>query len=362
MGVKYAFARPDLVGRLAHAFFGRQRLRAMKVLFYQLKPFLLTHGGLQTQILQTRDALASLGVQADFLRWWDQEQTGDVLHFFGRMPTPLLELAKQKGFKVVLSDLLTEQGSRSGWHRKLHGTVIRGMKLTLPSAFTSPFYWDAYRLADACVALTSWEARLMAELFGASRGKTHVIPNGVEEVFLNSAPTQRGPWLVCTATIAERKRVLELAEAAVRAQSPLWIIGKPYSESDGYAQRLYALVRAHPRILRYDGPIQDRARLAQVYREARGFVLLSAMESLSLSALEAAACECPLLLSRLPWAIAVFEQSACYCPITSSAARTAGFLRKFYDAAPGLKPPPKPLTWLEVGQQLRRLYEGLLKP
>ena len=38
------------------------------------------------------------------------------------------------------------------------------------------------------------------------------------------------------------------------------------------------------------------------YREARGFVLLSAMESLSLSALEAAACECPLFLSDLPWA------------------------------------------------------------
>jgi glycosyltransferase involved in cell wall biosynthesis len=97
-----------------------------------------------------------------------------------------------------------------------------------------------------------------------------------------------------------------------------------------------------------------------VYRQARGFVLLSAMESLSLSALEAAACECPLLLSRLSWATTYFRESACYCPITSSAARTAAFLRQFYDAAPGLKPPPKPLTWLEVGQQLKRIYETLL--
>jgi glycosyltransferase involved in cell wall biosynthesis len=112
--------------------------------------------------------------------------------------------------------------------------------------------------------------------------------------------------------------------------------------------------------LRYEGPIQDRAKLARVYREARGFVLLSAMESLSLSALEAAACECPLLLSRLPWATTVFRESACYCPITSSAGRTAGYLRQFYDAAPVRKPPPRPLTWLEVGQQLKRLYETLL--
>jgi glycosyltransferase involved in cell wall biosynthesis len=200
----------------------------------------------------------------------------------------------------------------------------------------------------------------MAELFGALREKTHVEPNGVEEVFLNSQPAQRGPWLVCTATITERKRVLELAEATVRAQTPLWIIGKPYSESDAYAQRFHAFVKAQPGTLRYEGPIQDRAKLAQVYREARGFVVLSAMESLSLSALEAAACECPLLLSRLPWATTVFRENACYCPVAASADRTAAFLRQFYDAAPGLKPPPPPLTWLAVGEQLRRLYGTLL--
>ena len=197
------------------------------------------------------------------------------------------------------------------------------MLLTLPRRRLGLFNWDCYRLADACVVLTEWEAFLMKELYGAPPNKTHVVPNGVEGVFLNSQPAKRGPWLVCTATITERKRVLELAEAAVRAQTPLWIIGKPYSESDAYVQRFVALAKAHPGILRYEGPIQDRARLAQVYREARGFVLLSAMESLSLSALEAAACECPLLLSRLPWATTVFRENACYCPITSSAARTA---------------------------------------
>jgi len=331
----------------------------MKVLFYQLKPFSLTHGGLQTQILQTRDALSKLGVETDFLRWWDADQKGDVLHFFGRMPTPLLQLAQQKGMKVVLTDLLTEQGSRQGWHLKLHRMTIRAMTLALPKAFTASYYWDAYRLADACVALTSWEARLMADLFGASPEKTHVVPNGVEEVFLNSQPAQRGPWLVCTATITERKRVLELAQAAVRAETPLWIIGKPYSENDPYAERFLQLAQKHASIIRYQGPIGDRAELAEIYRAARGFVLLSAMESLSLSALEAAACRCPVLLSDLPWAKTVFGQSASYCPITSSTSRTAGVLQRFYATAPGLGPPPKPLTWLEVGNQLRRLYESL---
>ena len=245
--------------------------RTMKVLFYALKPFSLTHGGLQTQVLQTREALGKLGVETEFLRWWDADQGGDILHFFGRMPTPLLRLAQQKGMKVVSTDLLTEQGSRASWHLKLHRLTIRAMSLALPSAVTTAYSWDAYRLADASVALTSWEARLMADVFGALPERTHVVPNGVEEVFLNSQPAERGPWLVCTATITERKRVLELAEAAVRAETPLWVIGKPYSEKEPYFARFLGWARAHSKVLRYEGPIGDRSRLADIYRAARGF-------------------------------------------------------------------------------------------
>jgi glycosyltransferase involved in cell wall biosynthesis len=221
------------------------------------------------------------------------------------------------------------------------------------------FYWDSYRVADACVALTPLEANLMKELFGAAADHLHVVPNGVEEVFLESRPVPRGQWLVCTATITPRKRVLELAQAAVKAKTPLWIIGKPYSETESYAKKFLALVKQHSQLVRFEGPINDRTILARIYREARGFVLLSDMESLSLSALEAAACECPLLLSELPWARTYFKEDAVYCPIGSSSA-TAQHLRRFYDAAPRLKSPPKPPTWLDVARQLKAIYESLL--
>ncbi len=90
--------------------------------------------------------------------------------------------------------------------------------------------------------------------------------------------------------------------------------------------------------------------------------MLSAAESLSLSALEAAACECPLLLSDLPWARTVFKTRASYCPVTRSAGRTAQVLRRFYEAAPQLPAPPKPLSWKEVAQQVKAVYETLLQP
>ena len=105
--------------------------------------------------------------------------------------------------------------------------------------------------------------------------------------------------------------------------------------------------------------MENRARLAQIYREARGFVLLSSMESLSLSALEAAACECPLLLTDLPWARSSFGGHAGYCPV-AGLRRTAECLRKFYDAAPSLEPPPKPAAWSDVARQLKAIYERAL--
>jgi glycosyltransferase involved in cell wall biosynthesis len=332
----------------------------MTILLDYPEPALLVHGGMLTQISQTKAALEALGCQVDYLRWWDQAQRADILHYFGRMPPHLLRFAQAKGIKVVLGELLTVQGSRPGWQLWLQRDIMRLLGTAMPVKLGAAFRWESHRLADASIALTAWEAHLLNYLFDAPQEKIHIIPNGVEGAFLDSTPATRGQWLVCTATITERKRVLELAQAAVEAQTPLWIIGKAYSDSDAYARELFKLVKTHPQILRFEGPIEDRIKLAQAYRESRGFVLLSFCESLSLSALEAAACQCPLLLADLPWARTVFKERASYCPITHSTQRTARFLRQFYETAPQLPVPPKPLSWTEVARQVKSIYEKLL--
>jgi len=318
------------------------------------------HGGFQIQIEQTMLALQKIGVEVEYLRWWDDSQRPDVIHFFGRPDSGYAHFARQKGIKLVMSRLLTGLGSRSHAKRKLQKLVMTASQALLPKMITSNFEWEAYKTVDAAVLLTSWEAQLQHEMFSVPKEKIFVIPNGVEDAFFQSKPAARGPWLVSTVTITERKRVVELAEAAVLAQTPLWVIGKPYADADPYAQRFLRLARENPKLIRYEGAIQDRVRMAAVYREARGFVLLSAMESMSLSASEAAVCECPLLLSDLPWAKSVFRDTVTYCPITGDAAATAKIMREFYDAAPGLKPAARQVTWVEVARQLKELYETLL--
>jgi len=332
----------------------------MKVLFDHPTAFFLAHGGFQIQIEQTKRALEASGLDVEYVRWWDDRQRGDVIHFFGRPSVPYLNYAHGKGMKVVVSELLSELGSRSAAQRRLQKTVIRIAQTLLPKAFTVRMAWDTFALADACVALTPWEANLLVQVFAARPETVHVIANGVEKEFFESQPVARGKWLICTATVTERKRVLETAEAAVLAATPLWVVGRPYSEESEYARKFCALQQRHPDVIRYEGPIADRSELARAYRQARGFVLLSAIESLSLSALEAATCECPLLLSDLPWARTSFGENASYCSVSAKAEKCARALRAFYESAPNLSPPPRPKTWNEIAGQLRTMYTSLL--
>ena len=58
----------------------------MKIILDCHVPAMLAHGGAQIQIEQTQRALQSIGVEAEYLRWWDVQQAGDLIHFFGRMP------------------------------------------------------------------------------------------------------------------------------------------------------------------------------------------------------------------------------------------------------------------------------------
>ncbi len=84
----------------------------MRVIFDHSSPFALSHGGFQIQIEQTAAALRALGVEVEFLRWWDESQRGDLIHYFGRPTGTYVQLAQRKGIKVVIADLLTELGSR----------------------------------------------------------------------------------------------------------------------------------------------------------------------------------------------------------------------------------------------------------
>jgi glycosyltransferase involved in cell wall biosynthesis len=331
----------------------------MKILFDHNEPFLLAHGGLQVQVTRTKSALEEAGLAVEYLRWWDESQHGDVIHFFGRANPSHIEFAHAKGMKYVVQELLTSQGSRSITHLRIQAGVNRFLRRALPANYRLPLRWDSYQKADAIIAITDWEAWIMGELFDAPANRVHVIPNAVDEVYFHSESKAIGNYLICVATITERKRVLELAQAAAKAKTPLKVVGKPYSESDPYFLRFLEAVQASQQIVEYLGPIHRPEELAARLHEARGFVLPSAMETQSLAALEAAAAGLPLLLSDLPWAHSTFGCKATYLPLCSGP-HLSNHLKHFFELASHLPVPPKPPQWRNVADRLSRIYQSVL--
>jgi glycosyltransferase involved in cell wall biosynthesis len=332
----------------------------MRVLLDHNEPFMLAHGGLQVQITRTKAALEKIGVEVDYLRWWDDSQRGDLIHFFGRANPSHIDFAHGKGMRYVMQELLTSQGSRSTIHLRLQAIMNRILCKVLPGNYRMPLRWDSYRKADAIIAITDWEAWIIGELFDAPHSRVRVVPNGVEDVFFRQKPVSHRDYLICVATITERKRVLELAKAADTAKTKLKIVGRPYAGDDPYFLQFLETVQASEGIVEYLGPIDEPQHLAARLHAARGFVLPSTMETQSLAALEAAAAGLPLLLSDLPWARATFSNRATYLPLCPGSVAT-DHLRGFFDRAPTLPVPPKPPTWQEVAKQLIGIYRFTLK-
>ncbi|MBT3293881.1 MAG: glycosyltransferase family 4 protein [Verrucomicrobia bacterium] len=330
----------------------------MRVLFDTYLPFGFAHGGVQVRYEHTVKALTAIGVDASPLAWWHDTVAGDVIHYFGRPTAHYIAYARSKGLRVVFTDLMGALAARPRSVRRMQYLAMRGAQAVLPEMMLNRLAWEAFRRADACMAQTEAEADLMRRFMHAPPGKVHVIPNGVDAEFLAPSEGPREDALVCVAAIRPLKRVVEVGEAAVRAGVPMRFVGKPYAESDAYYLRFKSLVDRHD-TLHYDGPVSDRARLAAIYRQARGFVLLSRMESYSIASAEAAACGCPLLLSELPWARSVYGDNATYVRVGGAPSALADSLRTFHAQAPTLGPPPRPSSWTDVARKLLTVYEGV---
>src|ERR1035438_6370103 len=130
----------------------------MRVLFNHNHPFMFVPGGTQMLIEQTRLALLQVGVEVDWLRWWDRDQKGDVIHQFGRSSSSFIEEAQQGGCRVVMTDLLSATGARPRWQLgayKLIGRLVRGAGV---ESQLERLWGGVLARADAVVASTEWEA------------------------------------------------------------------------------------------------------------------------------------------------------------------------------------------------------------
>ena len=333
----------------------------MKILFDRHIPAGFAPGGAQIQVDRTLAALAALGVEVEPLRWWDEQQTGELVHFFGTCNNDYLGVARAARRPVVVTTLFTETCNRSVARLSRQGLLVRAL-LALPfgDGIKQQLAWRTFHNCDQNVVGLAAEREVLRCVYRVPDEKISVVPLGLSEIFLNAGTGSRGEnHLITTGTITERKNSVALAELAHAAQVPILFVGKPYHAADPYWRRFEKLVDG--RWVKLHPHVEAEAEMAALLRAARGFVFMSAFENWCLSAHEAAACGLPLLVQDQNWSRERFGAQANYFPGFGVNDANIRALKKFYDDAPKLAAPGIKLnSWRDVAVALKQVYEKIL--
>src|SRR5215475_8108291 len=136
----------------------------MKSIFYCNFPFFLAHGGAQTLIESLMREIAALGVEVEPLRWWDDKQTGDIIHFMNRPTQWLVDAARQKGLKTVMTENIDQTASRRPFELWLRKLALRCDRvLGGPLAFRTGM--TVYQKLDALIYVVELERQVAHYLY-----------------------------------------------------------------------------------------------------------------------------------------------------------------------------------------------------
>ncbi len=175
-----------------------------------------------------------------------------------------------------------------------HGlpTSAAGERLTLPLAA---------RRAAGFICPSEATRRALESLFPRTRGRTVVIPHGVEPRFLtaSAAGVARrhgidGQFVLAVGTLEPRKNLIALIEAFVSAAPPFQLV---LAGARGWGgTELDDLIRRHADVVRPIGFVPDE-ELPALYAEASAFAFPSLEEGFGLPVLEAMAAGTAVLTS-----------------------------------------------------------------
>lgn len=337
---------------------GHTENKLMKILIHCNQPFMLAHGGLQNQIVQTKQALERIGVEAEFLRWWDGDQHGDLIHHFGSAQNAFLLKARIGKLPVVMTSLFSETCNRSGARLALQGWLTRAL-LAIPigEGIKQQLAWRTYGTCTHNIVGLEAERRVLQNVYRVPADKVSVVPLGLSRFYLQAGCGRRNePHLICVGTIRQIKCCIELATMARTARSPILFVGKPYQDSDPYWSRFKTLV--DDQWVKYQPHVNSETEMIRLYHSARGFVLMSDYENWSLVAHEAVACGLPLLIQDQNWSRERFGNQIRYFKGLGATAQNTEILSQFYADAPSLSAPQiKLYSWDDVALVLKRIYE-----
>ena len=336
-------------------------IRARLVSFF---PASVSQGGLEIQGMRTATALQSLGVEALPMPSFDPADRFDLLHLIGSTGN-YVDLCRQvSGRWPIVVSAVCGAPSAAWWR----GPIWRlATSLVAPLRLSTSYgqQREVFARASAVICLNQLEAEFVRVTYGVSRERIHVIPNGVDPGMGEVGPERFvsrygvSDFVLCTASILARKNVLPLAEALAALSYPGVFIGHPSPTESAYVREFAAVIDANPHLYWIPGLAYDDPLLASAYRAARVFCLPSSSETQSLSALEAMACDLPVLLGDYPYARQSPFEQCLRCDPRQPGVLRAAIQGAMEDPDRYRIPLPSLYRWPAVAARIRSLYETL---
>jgi glycosyltransferase involved in cell wall biosynthesis len=268
----------------------------MNVVLASYQAVSILHGGVLVQTKRTCEELQKLGIPASLFDPWAHftKESCDLVHI---IPATIGTYHLAREIRALGIPLVVSPVTYS-----LHttGFVRTALRVSNVLQKVGKGIWSDYGIiADIC----SWAAAVLPNTraegeylergLGVDPKKIHVVPNGVDERFLNADPSlfreaygRENFILTVGHTGHERKNVLALINALAHIDHPAVIIGRIIDSP--YGRACVEEASRHKHILLIDGLPNDSPMLASAYAACDTFVLPSLFETPGIAALEAA--------------------------------------------------------------------------
>ncbi len=262
-------------------------------------------GGLQIQVVETTRALQEAGIDAVLFDYSKHKLADfDIAHVFSAINGNhrIIEQARSVGLPIVLSTVLQPPWTRGDERR---ANVISNIASRLSGWSLKTNHQDIHiglSGANAIVALGRAERDMLIDGYGVPEDKLYVVPNGIKQTFFDAnenAFRQRfgitGPYALNIASVSPYKNQMT-ALRALKGKLQFVVIGPCTEEYKGY---LHDMQQFGGEWFQYLGMLDnDDPALASAYAGASMFVLPSQAEVQPISALEALAADCPVIITR----------------------------------------------------------------
>jgi glycosyltransferase involved in cell wall biosynthesis len=314
-------------------------------------------GGFEIQMLDAAEASRRAGVNVIQQNWWERSREAPIVHHWG-MGYPHIDnlrWAKASGQKIVMTVLTSYYSTAVSRLWGYASALLAEGRISR----------EALRLADYVVVVNELQAKVLVDFYGIEAKCVAIIPNIVPDYFFEnisqpSLAKESTYWLIA-GNICHRKNQIGAAEAAIKAQIPLVVVGAAIPGEEGYSNRLKALISSSKWVVWKPEMRRDSLEYRRLLQDACGLLLPSRKEQQPIIALEMAALGKPIILGNRDYGRQAIFGGACLVDTESSDAIACALRRVTANYELGrLKSAIHTARSTAVGEAYRQLYQSCL--